>query len=105
EKKGGGMSTGKVFLTAINDDFEGERVAGGTGLRILTETITSPTLEDHLRQLLEKFPRAKWHKYEPVNRDSVHAGDRLAFGTDVNTLYRFENADVILSLDADFLFR
>ena len=57
-----------------------------------------------MRQLLAKFPSAKWHQYEPVNRDNVHAGDRLAFGADVNTIYRFENAEVILSLDADFLF-
>jgi MoCo/4Fe-4S cofactor protein with predicted Tat translocation signal len=104
-KNAGRISTWNAFLTAINDDLEAERIAGGTGLRILTETITSPTLADQLRQLLAKFPRAKWHQYEPVNRDNVHAGDRLAFDTDVNTLYRFENADVILSLDADFLFR
>ena len=54
--------------------------------------------------MLARFPGAKWHSYEPVNRDNAHAGDRLAFGTDVNTIYRFENAEVILSLDSDFLF-
>jgi MoCo/4Fe-4S cofactor protein with predicted Tat translocation signal len=104
-RNAGRISTWNAFLIAINDDLEAERVVGGGGLRILTETVTSPALADQLRQLLAKFPRAKWHQYEAVNRDNVHAGDRLAFGTDVNTIYRFENADVILSLDADFLFR
>jgi MoCo/4Fe-4S cofactor protein with predicted Tat translocation signal len=99
------ISTWSAFLTAVNDDLEAERVVGGGGLRILTETITSPTLANQLRQLLARFPNAKWHPYEPVNRDNVHAGARLAFGTDADTIYRFENADVILSLDADFLFR
>jgi MoCo/4Fe-4S cofactor protein with predicted Tat translocation signal len=103
-KNAGRISTWNAFLIAINDDLEAERVVGGGGLRILTATVTSPTLANQLRQLLAKFPRAKWHQYEPVNRDNVHAGDRLAFGTDVNTTYRFENAEVILSLDADFLF-
>ena len=103
-KNAGRISTWNAFLIAINDELEAERVVGGGGLRILTETVTSPTLANQLRQLLAKFPRAKWHQYEPVNRANVHAGDRLAFGTDVNTIYRFENADVILSLDADFLF-
>ena len=103
-KNAGRISTWNAFLIAINDDLEAERVVGGGGLRILTETVTSPALANQLRQLLAKFPRAKWHQYEPVNRDNVHAGDRLAFGTDVNTTYRFENAEVILSLDADFLF-
>ena len=100
----GRISTWNAFLTAINDDLEAERLSGGAGLRILTETVTSPTLTNQLRQLLAKFPRAKWHQYEPVNRDNAQAGARLAFGNNVNTVYRFDNADVILSLDADFLF-
>jgi MoCo/4Fe-4S cofactor protein with predicted Tat translocation signal len=103
-KNAGRISTWNAFLIAINDDLEAERVVGGGGLRILTETVTSPTLANQLRQLLARFPNAKWHQYEPVNRDNAHTGNRLAFGTDVNTVYRFENADVILSLDADFLF-
>ena len=103
-RNAGRISTWSAFLTAVNDDLEAERVVGGGGLRILTETITSPALANQLRQLLARFPSAKWHQYEPVNRDNVHAGDRLAFGANVNTIYRFENAEVILSLDADFLF-
>ena len=103
-KNAGRISTWSAFLTAVNDDLEAERVVGGGGLRILTETITSPALANQLRQLLARFPDAKWHQYEPVNRDNAHAGARLVFGADVNTIYRFENADVILSLDADFLF-
>src|SRR5262249_43397948 len=46
---------------------------------------------------------AKWHQYEPVGRDNVRAGARLAFGEAVHTLYAVEKADVILALDADFL--
>jgi len=100
----GRISTWNAFLTAINDDLEAERLSGGAGLRILTETVTSPTLANQFRQLLAKFPRAKWHQYEAVNRDNAQAGARLAFGKNVNTVYRFNNADVILSMDADFLF-
>ncbi|MGH7846915.1 MAG: TAT-variant-translocated molybdopterin oxidoreductase [Candidatus Binatia bacterium] len=103
-RNAGRISTWSAFLTAVNDDLEAERAVGGGGLRILTETITSPALANQLRRLLARFPSAKWHQYEPVNRDNVHAGDRLVFGANVNTIYRFENAEVILSLDADFLF-
>ena len=49
------------------------------------------------------FPEAKWHVYEPVNRDNVLEGAKLAFGQPVETRYEFSKADVILSLDADFL--
>jgi MoCo/4Fe-4S cofactor protein with predicted Tat translocation signal len=103
-RNAGRISTWNAFLTAINDDLEAERVIGGGGLRILTETVTSPTLANQLRQLLARFPNAKWHQYEPVNSDNVYAGARLAFAADVNTIYRFDNTEAILSLDADFLF-
>ncbi|MGA9073881.1 MAG: molybdopterin oxidoreductase, partial [Candidatus Sulfotelmatobacter sp.] len=50
------------------------------------------------------YPQAKWHVYEPVNRDNVLEGAKLAFGQPVETRYDFEKADVIVSLDADFLY-
>ncbi|HEX3353881.1 MAG TPA: TAT-variant-translocated molybdopterin oxidoreductase [Terriglobales bacterium] len=76
----------------------------GAGIRILTQTISSPTLADQLQSLLKTYPQAKWHVYEPVNRDNVIEGAKLAFGQPVETQYKLENADVILSLDADFLY-
>src|SRR2546426_200219 len=75
----------------------------GAGLRILTETVTSPTLADQLHSLLAQFPAAKWHQCEPVGRDAAREGARMSFGQYVNTVYRFDQADVILALDADFL--
>jgi MoCo/4Fe-4S cofactor protein with predicted Tat translocation signal len=76
----------------------------GEGFRILTGTITSPTLSAQLAELLKQFPKAKWHQHEPAGRDNARAGAMLAFGEYVETQYRFDHADVILSLDADFLF-
>src|SRR6266853_1261272 len=76
----------------------------GAGIRILTPTISSPTLADQLQSFIKAYPQAKWHSYEPVNRDNVFEGAKLAFGQPVETKYKLENADVILSLDADFLY-
>jgi anaerobic selenocysteine-containing dehydrogenase len=42
--------------------------------------------------------------YEPVNRDNVYAGAQMAFGQPVETTYKLDAADVIVSLDADFLY-
>ena len=75
----------------------------GEGLRILTETITSPTLADQLQQILKRFPAAQLHQYEPCGRDNVREGARLALGSPVNTIYHFDKADRILSLDSNFL--
>ena len=52
---------------------------------------------------MQIYPEAKWHVYEPINRDNVLEGAKLAFAQPVETRYDFEKADVILSLDADFL--
>ncbi|HYV24890.1 MAG TPA: 4Fe-4S dicluster domain-containing protein, partial [Pyrinomonadaceae bacterium] len=60
-------------------------------------------LAAQLKQILTDFPEAKWHQYEPVNRDNARAGAVMAFGQDVNTTYDFSKADRILSLGADFL--
>jgi len=77
----------------------------GAGLRILTGTVTSPSLAEQLNAILAQFPQAKWHQYDPVGRDTVRAGAALAFNQPVDVHYRFDLADVILSLDSDFLFR
>src|SRR5215510_4402538 len=87
----------------IEKEGDGLKAKRGAGLRILTETITSPSLAAQLRQILTDFPEAKWHQYEPVNRDNARAGAMMAFGQDVNTTYDFSKADRILSLGADFL--
>ena len=102
-RNAGRISTWDNFLEAINAELEVIRAKKGEGLRILTETVTSPTLAHQLQELLDRFPSAKWHQYEPVNRDNVRLGAQLAFGEFVETRYQFDKADVILSLDADFL--
>ena len=100
----GDISTWTAFVAAMRGALDAQRGSQGAGLRILTETITSPTLASQIRALMAEFPKAKWHQYDPVNLDNVRAGAKLAFGEYVNTVYRFDKADVILSLDSDFLF-
>src|SRR5579871_173094 len=73
-------------------------------ISFLTQSVSSPTLANQLQSLLAKYPNARWHQWEPVNRDLVRAGAQLAFGEYVETQYRFENAEVILAVDADFLY-
>jgi molybdopterin-containing oxidoreductase family iron-sulfur binding subunit len=79
------------------------RQNGGRGLRLLTGTVVSPTLAEQLQQFLEHYPNAQWHQFEPIHHDNEILGGRLAFGNDVTASYRVERADVILSLDSDFL--
>ena len=97
----GEIRSWSAFVGAVQTALTAK--SGGAGLRLLTQTISSPTLADQMRQLLEQFPAAKSHQYEPVNRDMARAGAHLAFGEDVNTIYHFDKAEVILAIDSDFL--
>src|ERR1700729_2168221 len=100
----GDLRSWPAFLGAIRGPLSAQKALQGAGIRILTPTISSPTLADQMRNFLKIYSQAKWHVYEPVNRDNVLEGAKLAFGQPVQTRYDFEKADVIVSLDADFLY-
>ena len=89
----------------FRDEFSGalRKSGNGEGVYFLSETITSPTLAATWKQVQAAYPQAKMVQWEPVNQDSSRAASKAAFGEYVDAQYRLENADVILSLDADFL--
>jgi len=91
------------FLGAAREALGPQSATGGAGLRFLTGATTSPTLADQFHAVLQKFPKAKWHRYEPAGRHASRAAAKQAFGEPLNTYYQLSKADVILSLDADFL--
>lgn len=86
------------FLRAV----EKQKAKQGAGLRILTETVTSPTLGAQIQDLLKQYPGAKWHQWEPTGHGR-RMGAQLAFGQYLNPVYKFDQADVVLSIDANFL--
>ena len=91
------------FLAAVKLALEREREGRGAGLRFLTGTVTSPTLIQQMHDVLAAYPNAKWIRWEPAGRDNVAEGARLAFGEVVEPRYALDRADVIVSLEADFL--
>ncbi len=99
----GELSTWGEFMAAMREPLIAQNTANGAGIRILSGTVSSPTSADQFAQIRSRFPEAKWHVYEPVNRDNVMAGAQMALGQPVETIYKFDAADVIVSLDADFL--
>jgi molybdopterin-containing oxidoreductase family iron-sulfur binding subunit len=92
-----------AFVNAMREVLAAQQAQDGRGFRILTETIASPTLAAQIRQLLETYPQARWVQWDPLGRHNAREGSRLAFGEYVDSQYAVDRADVILSLDADFL--
>ncbi len=75
----------------------------GQGVYFLSETITSPTLATQWQAVQKAYPGAKLVQWEPVNQDISRAASKAAFGSYTDAMYKLEEADVIVSLDADFL--
>jgi molybdopterin-containing oxidoreductase family iron-sulfur binding subunit len=94
----------EVALAALRAKlYSGTAPNTGVKLRVVTEAVTSPTLGGQLRNLLALFPNAKWVRFDAVGTENARAGTEKAFGRPLAVHYDFLKADVVLSLDADFL--
>jgi molybdopterin-containing oxidoreductase family iron-sulfur binding subunit len=91
------------FHASLREALVQQSAKRGGGIRILTETITSPTIADQIRQTQIRYPAAKWHAWDPAGAHCARAGAVQAFGQPVNTYYDVGAANVIVSLDSDFL--
>jgi molybdopterin-containing oxidoreductase family iron-sulfur binding subunit len=92
-----------TFRSAIREAVDAARAGGGEGIRLLTGSVTSPTLASQIRRLQAELPAMVWHQWEPAGRDQAREGSRLAFGEYVDAQYRLDQAQVIVALDADLL--
>jgi len=101
---GGEVTSFATFLAGFESAVREQRTRDGAGLRILSHSITSPTLIAQIEELLRQFPEARWHQYQPLARDNSLEGAHQIFGQTLETRYRLDRANVVLALDADFLF-
>src|SRR5580704_14366888 len=91
------------FFGAFRGLLAAQKGKGGAGIRILTETVTSPTMASQFAAIKKLFPAAKWHQWEPAGPHSARAGAIQTFGQPFNSTYDFSKADIVVSLDSDFL--
>ncbi len=99
----GRIRTWGGYLEATGKAIEALGAVGGLRLRILTGTVTSPTLAATIRRVLGEHPRARWHQYEAAGRHSARAGAEAAFGAAAETRYDLAGAEIVVAVDADFL--
>ena len=96
----GGVATNWSTFFA---EFDKQVARGGERLRVLSGAVTSPTLGAQIDAFDDRFASGRWHAFEPLDAGNAAAGARLAFGRDVDVVYDFSKANVVVSLDADFL--
>ncbi|HEV3331366.1 MAG TPA: TAT-variant-translocated molybdopterin oxidoreductase [Bryobacteraceae bacterium] len=92
-----------AFYGAVREVLAAQAASRGAGIRILTETTTSTVIADQIKQIQALYPAAKWHQWEPAGPHNARAAAMQAFGQPTNTYYDVAKANVIVSLDADFL--
>ncbi|MGA8532457.1 MAG: TAT-variant-translocated molybdopterin oxidoreductase [Acidobacteriaceae bacterium] len=92
-----------AFLASFRSMLADKKASGGQGLYFLSATVTSPTMAAQWQQGQKNYPQAKFIQYDPLNRDSHYTAAKQAFGQYVDAQYRLDQADVIVSLDANFL--
>ncbi|HKI04044.1 MAG TPA: TAT-variant-translocated molybdopterin oxidoreductase [Thermoanaerobaculia bacterium] len=101
--RAGRIATWGGFVGEVGASLRALQALGGQGLRILTGTVTSPTLTAQIQDLLLAFPQARWHRWEPAGRHQSAAAAVRAFGRPLETRYDFTKARVILTLGGDVL--
>ena len=99
----GRIRTWSAFLDHIGPKMEALRALSGQGLRILTGTVTSPSLARLIGELTEEMPEARWHAYEAASTDGVRKGLEAACGQPVALRHDLTQADVVVAIDGDFL--
>ena len=99
----GSLSTWGQFTGALSTEAQSIGARKGEGLAILSGATTSPTLISQMNTLLAQWPSAKWYVHEPSANPAVASAAKKIAGRNAIVTYDFSQADVVVSLDADFL--
>lgn len=77
--------------------------ASGKRMVVLTNTLLSPSSKGAVEQLKAKFPSLEHVQYDAISYSGVTNANAKSFGKRVFPSYDLTKADVIVSVDADFL--
>ena len=87
----------------MRDALGAQKGKNGAGIRILTETVTSPSLAAQLRAFRKYIQPPSGINGNPPVRTVLAPQPARRFGQPTNTYYNLANANVVVSLDSDFL--
>lgn len=92
-----------TFVDNLMVRLKEAQASQGAGVALVTGPITSPTLAAQVREFLKKNPAAKWVRDSGTGTSGNEEGTKLAFGKALTPNYKLDVANVVLSLDADFM--
>jgi Fe-S-cluster-containing dehydrogenase component len=99
--KGEARSNWEEFTTFAKSHFGA--MGDGAGLAFLTERNAGPSWLALKAEAAKKWPKAMWVEFEPLASENAAQGSLLATGTYLEPHFAYDKAEVVFSLDADFL--
>ncbi len=72
-------------------------------IRIVCNTVISPSTKQVFKEFTDKYPNARVVTYDPVSSAAMLDANEESFGLRMIPSYEFDKADVIVSFNADFL--
>src|SRR5438105_4767985 len=93
----------EAALDFLGDVSKKAQAEGGQGLCFLLERSSSPSRARLQKLVSDRFPKARWFVYEPVDFDVHRQAASVAFGKSIRPYCKLDEARVIVSLDCDFI--
>ena len=87
----------------VLDEKIGKEILPASKVRILSNTILSPTTKKVIGEFKSKYPNTEVISYDPISSAALLIANETNFGIKAIPSYRFDEAKVILSFNADFL--
>ncbi|HTV90516.1 MAG TPA: TAT-variant-translocated molybdopterin oxidoreductase [Stellaceae bacterium] len=99
----GQISSWEGFVTALYERRRSLSQRHGDGLRLLTGTVTSPSLAAQIAAVQKAFPAMRWHQWEPLDRDNELEAATQTFGRPVELVFDPGAANVIFAVGSDLI--
>jgi len=100
--KGGQESDWKTVDKEIKTILESLKTEGKEVI-LMTSTIISPTTKKLIGEFVEAYPNVNWVQADTLPMSAMRKANETNFGTAVIPSYHFENAEVMVGFNADFL--
>lgn len=99
----GPQIAGKNATWATLDSEVTAALKGASNIRILSNSILSPTAHKAIEEFTAAYPNAQHVSYDSVSYSGMLEANESSFGMRTIPGYHFDKADVVVSFGADFL--
>jgi molybdopterin-containing oxidoreductase family iron-sulfur binding subunit len=103
QRVAGPMLAGAASDWAKIDAHVKSKLATAGTVKIVTNTILSPSTEKALQEFSVAFGGAEVVVYDPISNYGITKASEMFYGQAITPSYHFENAKTIVSFGADFL--